>query len=137
MRPPALCCRTLAASDVPDGWSTSSVAYRASLDGPPFWLPLDIAESLPSRARPGFDFIPADSKIQQMPEVWVSRADAEAAAERFHGAAQLAELRATAARAEVIAPVDPRLWAEPAWGGVIGQTHTRTQLVAAEILDAR
>ena len=49
----------------------------------------------------------------------------------------LAELRATAARAEVIAPVDPRLWAEPAWGGVIGQTHTRAQLVAAEILDAR
>ena len=93
-----MCCRTVAASDVPDGWSTSSVAYRASLDGPPFWLPLHIAESLPSRARPGFDksLLPADSKIQ-MPEVWVSRADAEAAAERFHGAAQLAELRATAA----------------------------------------
>ena len=49
----------------------------------------------------------------------------------------LAELRATAARAEEIAPVGPRLWAEPAWGGVIGQTHTRAQLVAAEILDAR
>ena len=93
----ASCCRTIDASDVPDGWSTCEVAYRASLDGPPFWLPLDIAQSLPSCARPGFDFIPEQSKIQPMPFVWVSRADAEAAAERVHGAAGLAERRAAAA----------------------------------------